>query len=1401
MPPIGPPSGVGGKDTGLLTQDHDGSAPGGTGPTPDPGRLALFAENRERQARNSLRNVRRKGGEVDVSDDESLHMLDGSDDAELQPEEGDDAPGEPSAPATSGPSRPKTPEQDSRALLAEVMKMTPKGRGIALEMWKAGAGRGIGAREDKSSESEAKGTLISEASEKQADLFESRLVDAHPQLIALLANGFHLPLSMCTTSSIREMHKHPEKIRYRKMHDGQGSKRELIDITAWRAEDSLQPEEWRDAWRNYMEILPQVCEPAITKRLLEHFLWLCELDELNTMFAVILEFDIDVRRGYWLSKKKFTVASPSYQAHFLKVRLQHLERRSPVVSHTSTPHTPFTPYTPSGASASNSRRGRSEGVTDTPAKPFREGKAPNPAGVLCLICSESGHRASSCGRTTFPSGKPTFSVWSDKKLVAMSSRAELSDTGARSVVPTVMPLHLSGASERDRVITPYNADTFESTLLALGPLDRYPMLPRKLRYGFPIGNFDTLSRTVSPANHASGSEHIDFIRQYIAEQVSLGRMTGPYSRPNVERILGSFFMSSPLAVVPKAGSKKFRLVQNCSYQDEFGISVNSYINSDDFPTKWGTAAEVAEIIVNAPAGAQAACLDIDSAFRNLPIHPAHKPFLVIQCDPGDFYIDHVLPFGVSSGTGVQGEPMDAIVDILEAHGIGPSRKWVDDLINFRFPIRTDPASGAHEYAYSLPDIFRITDPLGVPWHQTKWSDYATRATYSGFLWDLAARKVSLPPEKRDKYLAKLTTFIAAIEKGRVSQRDAMSINGTLSHITFVYPHGRAFLTSLCNFIASFHNPYAPRYAPHSVLSDMKWWLSILSIPDVCRSLSSRGPLQDLGIWVDASSSWGVGIIIAGEWSSWRWCGEPGVWKCNGRDIGWAEMVAVELAVRTIECLGQQNAHILIRGDNKGVEGAFARGRSRNFQVNSSIRRTEVIAMALNILFTVQYVNTKDNLADPMSLHPSLLLSDMPRIISAPARASAPSQCGGSSSAEAAADTGPSSRMLTRRKPRQPRSGNQITPSLFRPHVLARDRLALWSTPHAVRFRSALATKLSYAATIQLFDVMLSSLDASTRKNYGAGLLRFTQFCDCLGISEDLRMPAPEALVAAFVAQWSGRIARSTVDTWMAGLAFWHALHGAPWSGGKMLRVTCSAISKTAPAAKEKRAPVTIEHLYALRSHLDLSNSFDAAVYAVACVAFWCCRRLGELVIPSAGTFDPSKHIARSAPITYRTLPGGIEYAVFHVPWTKTTKQLGADIIATELGDPSSAVIALRHHQQANAKVPAHAPLFSFETTDSTGWAPMTRDWFLNRCNQVWSTAGFEHLTGHCFRIGGATELLLRGTHPDVVATQGSWKSRAFLEYWRKIESILPLFISQSFSSSRMQLATEAMDSFKKKHSL
>lgn len=137
---------------------------------------------------------------------------------------------------------------------------------------------------------------------------------------------------------------------------------------------------------------------------------------------------------------------------------------------------------------------------------------------------------------------------------------------------------------------------------------------------------------------------------------------------------------------------------------------------------------------------------------------------------------------------------------------------------------------------------------------------------------------------------------------------------------------------------------------------------------------------------------------------------------------------------------------------------------------------------------------------------------------------------------------------------------------------------------------------------------------------------------------------------------------------------------------------------------------------------------------------------------------------------------------------------------TDMDDPTSSIPAVKHHLSANANIPGDAPFFAFETnSNSSGWAPMTRDWFLARCSEIWIEAGLESRTGHCFRIGGATELLLRGVPPDIVQVLEGWKSQAFLEYWRKIDSILPLFISDSFSSSHLQLVKDSIECFRRTH--
>jgi hypothetical protein len=148
-----------------------------------------------------------------------------------------------------------------------------------------------------------------------------------------------------------------------------------------------------------------------------------------------------------------------------------------------------------------------------------------------------------------------------------------------------------------RIVTPYIAEAYKNFLNRFDLSSKYPNLIFNLQHGFPTGDIPPPTHTYIPKNHKSALEHIDIICSYCQDEVALGRMSGPFSADEVFNILGGHFVSSPLGVMEKAGELgKLCVVRDLSYKNPDGYSVNSFLDSDDFPTEWGTAAQVADII-------------------------------------------------------------------------------------------------------------------------------------------------------------------------------------------------------------------------------------------------------------------------------------------------------------------------------------------------------------------------------------------------------------------------------------------------------------------------------------------------------------------------------------------------------------------------------------------------------------------------------------------------------------------------------------------------------------------------------------------------------------------------------------------------------------------------------------
>ncbi|KAF7330695.1 hypothetical protein MSAN_02447600 [Mycena sanguinolenta] len=1313
----------------------------------------------------------------------------------------------------------------------------------------------------------------------------------HQHLRDLYTNGYYIPLSLFTNTNLRKLMSTAATVDMVKLNASTSYTKglRLLDTAAFEQknlkESDMDRGQWLEGAKNYIGFIGEL-EGRWQRRA-------ATTGKAEANFPAILKADIELRMQY--NAQPFTFEESVYtntlNGHIVDMkvvpptttRLTHPLRLVGVAAAAVLGEAagaamgPFkqavvaTRRAPSAFAAddavisSNSAR-TPPFLTDLPQSSVqREITTSSASGMGRSSAVRGTCRVRTAKAATKPLRGPTSAASAAPESTMLShgsaSSAPLDDLSqqASDFLTTNFP-HARLASHDEilnRICTPYDSDAFESLLARHNLMEKYPKLVHNLRHGFPMGDFPDLDCTVIFPNHPSALLYEDFVREYLAEEVAASRMSGPFSQQEVETILKGPFQCSPIIISVQSQAPgtpdKLRLCRHLSKANKLHPSTNAYIDKDKFPTRYDSATEVADIIINAPPGTQAMVLDIAKFHRTCPILPEHKRWFVLK-GPDGFHIDHVCPFGCSSSSGNAGTIGNAVVDIWKAEGVSPITRIEDDLAPFRSPVRTNP-DGSYAYAYDHTDALERISPTRTPWHPTKGQDFASLFVYIGFLWDIENKRVSLPEQKRLKFLERCRRFLRSFSTRQCIMRDVMKIHGSLCHLTFVYPLGRGHLADLSNFITKFDgDEYRPLYPPPS-------WERTLTTPGVFRQLYARGPLIDRHLFVDASTSWGVGIKVDGEWSAWKLTGD---WRSHARHIGWLETIALEFLIYTMEKLDWHDVHLLVHSDNKGVIGAFDKGRSRNFEINLSIRRAHYVLASRNITLKLEYIESARNPADPISrgtLAPYSLrlpytfllpldiasfgvisgkakadthdasqttaagpvppqtrvhadprpseqtpltpppLPFLSRTIGAlsrrPAELPAAPMCRPVPDTQPAPTSNPTPPIPPPKKGRKPRAGDAIANNALRPHVAAADRLRTWTSPFGQERDTQFREKFPEDVVNKTYLALFASYEPGTHTNYAASLLRFHQFCDTHKIPERDRMPASHLLLAAFIAEHVGTSSGSTIKSWMSGIKAWHDINGAPWEGeDRWVELARRTANKMGTKFKrEQRGPVTIEHLIALRCALKLSSPFDAAVWSLALAAFWGCRRLGELTVPTLEKFDPKYHITRGTPHNRIRSSNAARATTLHIPWTKSTREQGGRLTLTTRGDDFCPEAAFEEHLRVNAKVPDSAPLFAFDAGNGK-WSPMTKDFFLRRCMDIWAKAKMARVHGHSFRIGGSTELLLAGVAPEIVASLGGWTSLAFLLYWRKLEHILPLNIGRAYDKKKLDDVAKALEAFR-----
>ena len=424
---------------------------------------------------------------------------------------------------------------------------------------------------------------------------------------------------------------------------------------------------------------------------------------------------------------------------------------------------------------------------------------------------------------------------------------------------------------------------------------RYPKLVQGIRAGFDLG-IPHIYHSHTPPNHQSISTLNSVYKSIIENEFTASRYIGPFTRTQLEASLG-LFQTSPLSLVPKTSKPgKYRVVHDFSHPHNplpTVTSINSSIDSDDFPCTWGTFATVYLLVAHLPTGSQAAVRDVAEVYRTIPAAPSQWPGLVIRLqDKDQFTVNICNNFGLTSAGGVYGMFADAGADIFRSCSIGPVSKWVDDHMFFRVPRVHLPEYNTHrrewmheiqthggrrqigsqlwyrgkdlpegspeefdedcsaslldmagdsprsaedqDFPYAEVDIDKVSACLGIRWEPSKSIPFGTEVPYLGFHWDLQARVVHLLKKKRVKYLEAISEWEVEPTHNLL---DTQHLHGKLFHTTLVLPAGQAYLTNLESMLSLFNNSaFVPHSPPRDTASDLRWWKQQLARVNLSRPI-------------------------------------------------------------------------------------------------------------------------------------------------------------------------------------------------------------------------------------------------------------------------------------------------------------------------------------------------------------------------------------------------------------------------------------------------------------------------------------------------------------------------------------------------------------------------------------
>ena len=380
-----------------------------------------------------------------------------------------------------------------------------------------------------------------------------------------------------------------------------------------------------------------------------------------------------------------------------------------------------------------------------------------------------------------------------------------------------------------------------------------------LTHGFRIGFNRTQQLSSAQKNMFSAVKNPTVIEEYLTKERAEQRLIGPLPFPESLHI-------SRFGVIPKGHTPgKWRLITDLSYPP--GLSVNDGIDKNLCSMSYITVDMIADIVASFGPASLMAKVDIQSAYRLIPVHPDDRPFLAVQWQ-GDVFCDAMLPFGLRSAPKLFNAVADALEWCIRQEGVVHVYHYLDDFIVL------GPPSSA-QCLEDLQSLEAVCTSLGVPLAAHKREGPTTCLTFLGIELDSVAGVLRLPEDK----LQRLTTILREWgDRKACTRKELESLIGLLNHACKVVRPGRTFLRRMIDLLTSTGASSIPRQHHHIRLNrefraDLAWWRSFVQQWNGVGLLKHQDLGPGLVVTSDASGSWGCGAWHGTSWFQYAWSQE------------------------------------------------------------------------------------------------------------------------------------------------------------------------------------------------------------------------------------------------------------------------------------------------------------------------------------------------------------------------------------------------------------------------------------------------------------------------------------------------------------------------------------------------